>query len=211
MSVPEVNLIWGNYNKNQNMQSWGTAIKDNRNAYTFKAIYWAKIIKSNGWSLNGVWKWNVDFVKFHLGTGTDKDETWGNYKEKRKLGGYVYADEVDELKMIFTAKAEFEKDGVVKEFGWQREIMGIDDAITGKAIESTTLSLNDDEEEDDIEPDPEPEPEPEPDDTDTQEVEVDEKLTIGEWINKTIAWFKSKWWIWILVAVLLFILHIVRC
>ena len=146
---PEVNFVWGK--TGENMQSWTSATKNGKSAYSCRGIYWAKVIKSNGWSLNGNWKWSVNTVGFYV--NNEADETWGDNLEKRKVGGYIYADEIGEFKMIFTGRASFEKDGVIKEFGWQREIIGIDNVSTGKAVESATMPLDDDEEDDDDEDD----------------------------------------------------------
>ena len=110
---------------------------------------------------------------------------------------------------IGVAKGFSDKDGNIYRGYWEKNYNAIHFMGDWGKIEQDDTRLADDNFPNNDEPeidDPEPD-DPEPDKP--EEVEV-EKSTIGQWIDGAIAWFMRKWWIWLLLGLGSFVLHIVR-
>ena len=150
IDAPEVTFEHGKVRK-VNMNGWTPSKKNGRDAYSCAAVYVATIKKSNGWTLSGNWTWDVVNTNFNLSDFEEHNENIGDHLELIKVGGWIYQDEVMGFNMTFTAKAEFEKDGILKIFGFERYILGIADIKTGIAIETATMLLTDDDDEEDDE------------------------------------------------------------
>jgi len=232
--------VWVDQTKTKGREAWGTRAIfwiiigdpkidgfDSFNMW-MRSIWKRKKYRtvSNGWELIGDWRWKKNSEGIVRNYGEHKDEEWGSKKEKGKISGYVPFDEVGNLEIIFTVEGDFRniETGETKTFGFEVWIDGILDLQTGLAKVSDTILLDEDIEPeiDDIDPDPEPDPDPQPDPEPDPTPEPEpvkpepekpeiKKSTIGQWIDGAIAWFMRKWWIWLLLGIGSFVLHIVRC
>lgn len=159
---PKVEFEYGKF-RGPNMTGWNATTREGKAAFSCAGVYVATVVKKNGWKQVSDWKWDVTYTNFHASDNPEHDETWGDgpWKDHRKVGGYILADEINGFGMFFTAEANFKKGDRVETFIYGRDIYGIKDTLTGKAIETDTMDLNDDDG-DVIDPAPEPDPEPEP-------------------------------------------------
>ncbi len=136
-NYPEVRLVHGKLGPN--MQSW--IYKNGVERYSGRVIYWAKIINKNGYIPLDKWKWEIDYKSFTPGKLLDHDETWGEYNEKRKLGGWIIKTELKTFYIKVTAKRRFIKKNIIKEFTWYRIIKNIN-PISGIGEETPTIYID---------------------------------------------------------------------
>ena len=125
-----------------------------------------------------------------------------------KVGGRFR--NLDEFELIIGVVKYFsDKDGNVYRGFWEKNYGAINFMGNWGKIEQDDTVLDNDNFPNNDEPeidDPEPD-DPEPDKP--EEVEV-KKSTVGQWIDGAIAWFMRKWWIWLLLGLGSFVLHMVR-
>ena len=183
---PEIKLV--DFNKQKpNLQSKGfdaTGVPNGRIVVT------AKTTKKNGWTPVDNWSWECSWVNFKLGSHEEHNETWGDEKEHRKLGGVFYLG-YDNVEFDFKLSRKFKNKDGIKTFEWQFKWDNIFNFV----------EIEDEDPEEIVEPEPTPElPKPEP-----IIIEEEEKKTIKEKFILLIK--KHKWFI--LSYVIVFILGII--
>ena len=182
---PIVKLV--DFNKKKpNLQSKGF---DSTGAPNGRIVLTAKIADKKGWTPVNNWEWECSWVNFNLGSHEEHDETWGDEKEHRKLGGVFYLG-YDAVEFGFILTRKFKNKDGIKTFQW----------VFRWDFENKFYEIIDTEEPPEIvEPIPElPEPE-------IIIPEIEEKETIKDKLLRLLN--KYKWWI--ASYVIVFILGII--